>query len=47
MYLFPLSFSEFLTVHGRNDLREYIKTGQIDPVIHQTILEYLKNGIFG
>ncbi len=43
MYLFPLSFSEFLTVHGREDLREYIKIGQVDPVIHQSILEYLKN----
>lgn len=43
MYLFPLSFSEFLSVNDRNDLRDYIKTGKIDPVIHQTILDYLKN----
>jgi len=43
MYLYPLSFSEFLTVNNRDDLREYILKQQIDPVIHQKILEYLRH----
>jgi uncharacterized protein len=43
MYLFPLSFGEFLSVNNRDDLREYIKTQRIDPIIHNSILEYLKN----
>lgn len=43
MYLFPLSFSEFLTVNDRDDLRQYIFTEKIDPVIHRQILDYLKN----
>ncbi len=43
MYLYPLSFSEFLTVNDRDDLREYIKSQKIDPVIHSSIMEYLKN----
>ena len=43
MYLYPLSFSEFLTVHGRDDLRKYIKTQPNDLVIHRQIMDYLKN----
>lgn len=43
MYLYPLSFSEFLTVNDRDDLRQYILTQQVDPIIHRQILDYLKN----
>lgn len=43
MYLYPLSFSEFLTVNGRDDLRQYVLAQRIDPVIHRQILGYLKN----
>lgn len=42
MYLYPLSFSEFLTVIGQQDLREHIKTFTVNPIIHEKILEYLK-----
>lgn len=42
MYLYPLSFGEFLTASNREDLRQYIATKPVDPVIHEKILEYLK-----
>ncbi len=42
MYLYPLSFSEFLSANDRDDLRQYILTQKVDAVIHQKILEYLK-----
>src|SRR5262249_19371778 len=42
MYLFPLSFGEFLTVNDREDLRQYILTQKVDAVTHKNLLEYLK-----
>ncbi len=42
LYCYPLSFSEFLTVSGREDLRKYIGEADIDPTIHSRILEFLK-----
>jgi predicted AAA+ superfamily ATPase len=42
LYCYPLSFGEFLTVSGRSDLREYIKSKEIDRVIHLQLLELLK-----
>lgn len=42
LYLYPLSFAEFLSVNDRDDLRRYILTQNVDKVIHQQILEYLK-----
>lgn len=43
LYVYPLSFGEFLTAQDRDDLRAYILTQQVDPVIHQQLLELLKN----
>lgn len=42
MYLYPLSFGEFLTVNDRDDLRQYILTQKVDAVTHKRILDYLK-----
>lgn len=42
MYLYPLSFAEFLTVNDRDDLREFILTQKVDAVTHKNILDYLK-----
>lgn len=43
LYLYPLSFGEFLLALGKKGFREYIKAGKVDPVIHKQILELLKN----
>ena len=43
MYLYPLSFSEFLTVNQRDDLRQYIIEKQIDPLLHDDLIELLRN----
>ncbi len=42
LYLYPLSFAEFLTVNQRDDLRQTILSKDINPVIHKEIIEYLK-----
>ena len=42
LHLYPLSFSEFLVATGRSDLREYIQTGHIDPLIHESLLNEVK-----
>lgn len=42
LYLYPLSFSEFLMANDRNDLCEYIYTQKAYPEIHGIINEYLK-----
>jgi predicted AAA+ superfamily ATPase len=42
LYLHPLSFAEFLTATGRTDLREYIALNNIDPIIHNKLLEEVK-----
>ena len=41
MYLYPLSFSEFLVAHNQDSLREHILTKNINTAIHDKILEYL------
>lgn len=43
LYLHPLSFGEFLSVIGKDDLRNYILQSDIDPVLHNKILEHVKN----
>ena len=43
MHLYPLSFGEFLTVNGRNDLRDYIKAGKADAVVHNILVDLMKN----
>ncbi|MEE9451881.1 MAG: ATP-binding protein, partial [Gammaproteobacteria bacterium] len=42
LYCYPLSFGEFLTASDRSDLREYIRSEDIDPSIHIRLLELLK-----
>lgn len=43
LYLYPLSFVEFLNANQRSDLREYIETNKtIEPAIHKILLELLK-----
>lgn len=42
LYLYPLSFGEFLTALNRDDLRNYIPTKKIDLAIHNQVMEILK-----
>ncbi len=42
LYLYPLSFSEFLTAQQRDDLRQFIQQQSPDPVLHSQLLDYLK-----
>ncbi len=42
LYLYPLSFLEFLTAQDRDDLRNYIDKQINDAVIHQQLMTYLK-----
>jgi len=41
LYLYPLSFSEFLLAIGREDLQQYIYADRSDSVIHDIILDYV------
>jgi len=43
LYLFPMSFGEFLIACDREDLRNHILLQQFDPLIHPIILELFKN----
>ncbi len=43
MQLYPLSFSEYLTALGYQTLRDFIMTKENDPVIHEQVLDHLKN----
>lgn len=43
LFLYPLSFMEFLTAENRDDLRESITKQNVDPATHLSILDYLKN----
>lgn len=43
MYLYPLSFAEFLIALGFQDLREFLFKQQNDPVIAQQLMGYLKD----
>ncbi len=42
LYLYPMSFGEFLSASNRSDLRTYILSGQADPTIHSLINQQLK-----
>jgi len=43
LYLYPLSFAEYLTAIGKSDLRNYLFTNWVsDRVIHQQAMEELK-----
>lgn len=42
MYLYPLSFGEFLSVSGRDDLRTFIRQRLRDKLIHPIINSYLQ-----
>jgi predicted AAA+ superfamily ATPase len=46
LYIYPLSFGEFLIAQGRGDLREFVKSQKSDTVIHRQILELLKTYIW-
>ncbi|MBI5448497.1 MAG: ATP-binding protein [Gammaproteobacteria bacterium] len=43
MHLYPLSFSEYLTVLGLNDWREFLFKQENDPTIATQLIEHLKN----
>lgn len=44
LYLYPMSFGEYLTALDRNDLRQALKEkSALDIVFHPILLEYLKN----
>jgi len=43
MQLYPLSFSEYMTVLGLENYREFLFNQENDPVIHEQILDHLKN----
>ncbi len=42
LFLYPLSFMEFLTANHREDLRDIIEQERIDAATHEVILEYLR-----
>lgn len=41
-YLYPLSWGEFLVALGRDDLREFCSSNVNDPVIHDVLVDYLR-----
>lgn len=43
MQMYPLSFGEYLTVMNCQALREFILKKENDPVLHQQLLDHLKN----
>ncbi len=43
LYLYPISFAEYLTIIGRDDLRHYISNFNIEKPIHDLLLELLRN----
>lgn len=49
LYLYPLSFYEFLDALGHDNLKDFIKTAKIDteisPTIHDLILDFVKKYI--
>ena len=42
MYLYPMSFAEFLTANDREDLNQYIHLKKSDPLFHEMINDFLK-----
>lgn len=42
LFLYPLSFMEFLSGMNRDDLRELVVKQQVDPASHEVLLDYLK-----
>lgn len=43
LFLYPLSFMEFLSAQNREDLREAVTRKNVDAASHGVILEFLKN----
>jgi predicted AAA+ superfamily ATPase len=43
MQIHPLSFSEYLVALGYDDIRQFLFKQEYDPVIHNQLLEYLRN----
>lgn len=43
LFLYPLSFVEFLSAINREDLREAISKKTVDAASHEVLLDYLKN----
>lgn len=43
MHVYPLSFAEYLTNLGYQDLRDYLFKKENDSVLHQKLLDHLKN----
>lgn len=43
MQLYPLSFGEYLSVLGLQDIREFLFKQENDPIISQQLIEHLKN----
>ncbi len=43
LQLYPLSFGEYLTVLGLQDLREFLFKQQNDPIVDQQLTDHLKN----
>ena len=50
LYMYPLSFKEFLTATGKGNLRDFISdfqsTDSIPPIVHNQLLEILRNYYF-
>ena len=42
LYCYPLSFGEFLTVSGKDDLRQYIQSTTVNSALHTKLLKSLK-----
>ena len=43
MHVYPLSFAEYLTNLGLQDIRDFLLKNESDSVIHQQVLDHLKN----
>lgn len=43
LQLYPLSFSEYLTAIGNDEIRHFLLKGENDPVIHQQALDHVRN----
>ena len=43
LQLYPLSFSEYLSVIGKAELRHFLFAQQHDQVLHQQLIEHMKN----
>jgi predicted AAA+ superfamily ATPase len=43
MHIYPLSFAEYLTTLGYQDIRDFLFKKENDPVLHDQLLDHLKN----